>query len=89
MNLLKIFQLDLLSDKVNELSVSTKVSLEPPKETPSLPPSIGVLPPVNAVAVKSDHLKLTFPTFGRPSDDSDPLLYLTKCKDFLYLILKF
>ncbi len=27
-------------------------------------------------AVKSDHLKLTFPTFGRPSDDSDPLLYL-------------
>lgn len=38
-----------------------------------------------APMVKSDHLKLTFPTFGRPSDDSDPLLYMTKCQDFLAL----
>ncbi len=36
-------------------------------------------------AGKSDHLKLTFPTFGRPSDDADPLLYLTRCQDFLAL----
>lgn len=35
--------------------------------------------------VKSDHLKLTFPTFGRHTDDTDPLLYLTKCQDFLAL----
>lgn len=35
--------------------------------------------------VKSDHIKLTFPTFGRPTDDIDPLLYLTKCQDFLAL----
>lgn len=37
------------------------------------------------LAGKSDHLKLTFPTFGRPSDDGDPLLYLTRCQDFLAL----
>ncbi len=34
---------------------------------------------------KSDHIKLTFPTFGRPTDDADPLLYLNKCQDFLAL----
>nr|XP_055038275.1 uncharacterized protein LOC129426109 [Misgurnus anguillicaudatus] len=34
---------------------------------------------------KSDHLKLTFPTYGRPCDDTDPLLYLARCQDFLAL----
>ncbi len=34
---------------------------------------------------KSDHINLTFPTFGRPTDDADPLLYLNKCQDFLAL----
>lgn len=43
--------------------------------------------PLPPPVVKSDHLKLTFPTFGRPSDDADPLLYLTRCQDFLALNL--
>ncbi len=34
---------------------------------------------------KTDHIRLTFPTYGRPGDDSDPLLYLSKCDDFLAL----
>ncbi len=41
--------------------------------------------PLPPPVVKSDHLKLTFPTFGRQSDDADPLLYLTRCQDFLAL----
>ncbi len=41
--------------------------------------------PLPLPVVKSDHLKLTFPTFGRQSDDADPLLYLTRCQDFLAL----
>lgn len=36
-----------------------------------------------AAIVKSDHIKLTFPTFGNPADDPDPLLYLTRCQDFI------
>lgn len=36
-----------------------------------------------SAVTKSDHLKLTFPTFGKPSDDPDPLLYLARCQDFL------
>lgn len=66
------------------------------KNTPSDTTSLSLLPtttsvtapaaPLHATAiVKSDHLKLTFPTFGRPSDDPDPLLYLTRCQDFLAL----
>lgn len=50
----------------------TSASVHPPPSHPTF-------------GVKSDHLKLTFPTFGRSSDDSDPLLYLTKCHDFLAL----
>lgn len=38
-----------------------------------------------APVVKSDHLKITFPTFGRQSDDMDTLLYITRCQDFLAL----
>lgn len=48
---------------------------------------VSIFPPTEIVSTpfKSDHIKLTFPTFGRPTDDADPLLYLTKCQDFLAL----
>ncbi len=59
----------------------------PPNATLTAPPSpiekVPECPPIPAG--KSDHLKWTFPTFGRPSDDADPLLYLTRCQDFLAL----
>ncbi len=59
----------------------------PPSAILTAPPSplenVPDCPPIPAG--KSDHLKLTFPTFGRPSDDADPLLYLTRCQDFLAL----
>ncbi|RXN37684.1 Retrovirus-related Pol poly from [Labeo rohita] len=62
------------------------------REDPSSPPSsaadlpaIPVSGPAPLPGIKSDHLKLTFPTFGRRSDDADPLLYLTRCQDFLAL----
>lgn len=67
--------------EINEPQVT--VDLQKGTE-PSLS-SVNTSSTIHAGAVKSDHLKLTFPTFGRPSDDSDPLLYLTKCKDFLAL----
>ena len=35
--------------------------------------------------IKSDHIKLTFPTYGTSKDDPDPLTYLAKCHDFLAL----
>ncbi len=54
---------------------TTTTSTLPSDSSPLLPTSV----------VKSDHIKLTFHTFGRPSDDADPLLYLTKCQDFLAL----
>lgn len=79
-------QLDHLSVKINELQESAEYKTEdPPKDSESSRQSMNMIPPVNADSVKSDHLKLTFPTFGRPSDDSDPLLYLAKCQDFLAL----
>ncbi|KAL1256611.1 hypothetical protein QQF64_012156 [Cirrhinus molitorella] len=65
-------------DKGVQSSPSRAILAAPPalseESTPECPP----LP-----AGKSDYLKLTFPTFGRPSDDADPLLYLTRCQDFL------
>lgn len=48
----------------------------------TLPP-LSVTSPAPATVVKSDHIKLTFPTFGRPADDPDPVLYITHCQDFL------
>lgn len=76
--------LDHLSVKITELQESPEYKTEdPPKNSESSSQYMNVNPPVNTGAVKSDHLKLTFPTFGRPSDDSDPLLYLAKCQDFL------
>ncbi|KAL0167867.1 hypothetical protein M9458_036089, partial [Cirrhinus mrigala] len=59
--------------------LSTPITSTLPSE-----PSTSVTPLPSSV-VKSEHIKLTFPTFGRPSDDADPLLYLTKCQDFLAL----
>ncbi|XP_073724302.1 uncharacterized protein [Misgurnus anguillicaudatus] len=63
---------------------SSTISASPPSDST---PVTGVSAPASLPApmVKSDHIKLTFPTFGRPSDDADPLLYLTKCQDFLAL----
>lgn len=51
----------------------------------SAPPSEAASTQQPRPAVKSDHLKLTIPTFGRPSDDADPLLYFTRGQDFLAL----
>lgn len=31
------------------------------------------------------HVKLQFPTFGKMGDETDPLIYLEKCNDFLAL----
>lgn len=39
----------------------------------------------NSAVTKSDHIKLTFPTYGGVNDDPDPLSYLSKCHDFLAL----
>ncbi len=46
-----------------------------------------VMPAVSGFTLvsKTDHIRLTFPTYGRPGDDPDPLLYLSKCDDFLAL----
>lgn len=52
----------------------------------SLPSSVTApATPHTTTVARSDHLKITFPTFGRPSDDPDTLLYLTRCQDFLAL----
>lgn len=45
--------------------------------------SSATLPFVQQASIKTDHLRLTFPTFGRAHDHPDPVLYLTKCRDFL------
>lgn len=39
----------------------------------------------NSAGTKSDHIKLTFPTYGGVNDDPDPLSFLSKCHDFLAL----
>ncbi|RXN12176.1 Transposon Ty3-I Gag-Pol poly [Labeo rohita] len=73
-----------------ELQVYNKQNVEPQTERTttqvfSTHPIESVSTPLPVPLVKSDHIKLTFPTFGQPTDDSDPLLYLTKCQDFLAL----
>jgi len=82
---------DLQTRDYSALPLTTPVLSASPVTAPLLPtipassatPSTAPLLP--APAVKSDHLKITFPTFGRQSDDMDPLLYLTRCQDFLAL----
>lgn len=62
--------------RITDLSISlhNPLSQSPSQMTPPAAPS---------TVVKTDHLKLTFPAFGRPADDPDPLLYITRCQDFL------
>ncbi len=82
---------DLQTRDYSALPLTTPVLSASPVTAPLLPtipassatPSTAPLLP--APVVKSDHLKITFPTFGRQSDDMDPLLYLTRCQDFLAL----
>lgn len=85
-DVVKDLQSKRISDRSNELPMKTehKITVDSQTETELSDPTI-VLPLINAVAIKSDHLKLTFPSFGTLSHDSDPLLYLTKYKDFLAL----
>lgn len=59
--------------------LSEKSTLPKPLPVPSPVTS----PVTHTAVVKSDHIKLTFPMFGRPVDDPDPLLYITRCQDFL------
>lgn len=69
---------DLLKESIPTPPGTTSISSPPSTVTaPEIPPTTTV--------VRSDHLKITFPTFGRPLDDPDPLLYLTRCQDFLAL----
>ncbi|XP_060767299.1 uncharacterized protein LOC132874863 [Neoarius graeffei] len=52
----------------------------------SLPSHSSFMPTTPPTGTKSGHLKvlkLSFPTFGKASDDPDPVLYLSKCCDFL------
>ncbi|XP_056336516.1 uncharacterized protein LOC130247295 [Danio aesculapii] len=74
--LLSMFKENKQSTTLVTLPASTQITL-----TSSIPVSAF---PV-AIGVRSDHLKLTFPTFGRPSDDFDPLLYVIRCQDILAL----
>ncbi|KAL2082520.1 hypothetical protein ACEWY4_022338 [Coilia grayii] len=54
-----------------------------PRQVPNSPVPI---PKVSPAGLNVEHLKLlklSFPTYGRPQDDPDPVLYLSKCSDFL------
>ncbi|KAL0188454.1 hypothetical protein M9458_015553, partial [Cirrhinus mrigala] len=62
--------------------ITTSINITPGATTPVPKP---ILTPIPATVVKTDHIKITFPTFGRPSDDPDPLLYITRCQDFFAL----
>ncbi len=85
----KKFHLDLATDLQTQVKALTTSQPQPVASS-----SISVqasLSPVSTIAdnpssiTKSDHLKLTFPRFGKPTDDTDPLNYLTRCQDFLAL----
>jgi len=83
---------DLKTRDYSPLPQTSPVSPTSPVTAPMLlitpdAPASPVTAPIllTAPAVKSDHLKITFPTFGRQSDDLDPLLYITRCQDFLAL----
>ncbi len=93
-------KMDALDEKVCELQLEisknikvyeiTNEDAEGGSVSSSVPPTVLDPPVVNPThstpaAMKSDHLKLTFPTFGRACDDSDPLLYVERCQDFLAL----
>ncbi len=89
-------KMDDVSGKVNSIDVTHKSEMEGiqdrikqitlpaasfPQSSSIVMPAISGFTPVS----KTDHIRLTFPTYGRPGDDSDPLLYLSKCDDFLAL----
>lgn len=70
-----------LEKKMEDSFASTNTVLSHQRPVTNLPASL--LPTVQPSSVKTDHLKLSFPTYGRPQDDPDPVLYLSKCQDFL------
>ena len=45
--------------------------------------SVSHTPQSGTTKTDLKHLKLSFPTYGRSNDDPDPVLYLSKCRDFL------
>lgn len=76
------FHLDLSKDLQTQIKELTTSHPQPVASS-----SIGVqasLSPVSTFAdipfsiTKRDHLRLSFPTFGKPSDDTDPLNYLAE-----------
>lgn len=97
-SMLKILstKMDDVSGKMNSIAATHKSEMEGiqdritqitlpaasfPQTSSTVMPAVSGFTPVS----KTDHIRLTFPTYGRPSDDPDPLLYLSKCDDFLAL----
>ncbi|KAL2079452.1 hypothetical protein ACEWY4_025196 [Coilia grayii] len=54
-----------------------------PRQLPNFPVPIPAVSPAGLNVEHLKLLKLSFPTYGRPQDDPDPVLYLSKCSDFL------
>lgn len=83
----KITELQLEMNSLKTIKVDIERQNESSSTTPPDIPAAPVVSPAHLLtpAIKSDHLRLTFPTFGRSSDDTDPLLYLARCQDFLAL----
>lgn len=81
------FEMDNNFKAYGKIHVDTEKRSVSTSTTPHIISAPPVVSPAHltAPAVKSDHLKLTFPTFGKTSDDPDPLLYLERCQDFLAL----
>ncbi|XP_076135686.1 uncharacterized protein LOC143118491 [Alosa pseudoharengus] len=79
-------KMDHCISELDQLAISVKnlQTLVLQKNTePVYSPPVSLLPTSVPNTVKTDHLKLAFPTYGRPQDDPDPVLYLAKCRDFL------
>lgn len=87
-------KVDEMREQLDTLSMAHTSKMEDEEKqsthsaAPLLPdtlPSPLMTTPVLTSVPKTDHIKLVFPTCGRPGDDPDPLLYLSKCQDFLAL----
>lgn len=77
-------QLQTQVEKMKEMTTNQQ-EVSPANEYSS-PGGIPITTTTTSVPIaKSDHLRLTFPTFGKPHEDPDPLNYLTRCQDFLAL----
>ncbi len=89
-------KMDGVSGKVNSIAATHQSEMEGiqdrikqitlpaasfPQSSSIVMPAVSGFTPVS----KTDHIRLTFPSYGRPGDDPDPLLYLSKCDDFLAL----